>query len=365
MYANRVKRDIARWVEAGLLSSETANQLVRDLESRGGRIGVAQLLLILSAIFLSVAVLLLVSANWEVIPRVVRLGAVVALIWVCHLGGAILIGKGRATLGAAALLLGTATFGGGLSLAGQMYHISGDLVSMFTVWFLVASVTAVLFRSGAVAVAAGLLSVVLCWSIVDVTYDGVSTSALLAPLALAAAMAGLALWTRQEKAAHFSFLILLGWAVWLYSRHDTVGMAISFVVIGFVLFAALSYGGSPLARFGGSLAGAPPLYALLLSAIGLLILHFDVSGGALIAVAVAGLAVSVAALALGGRDHGGVRWLCYGMIAAIIFYLWAETVGSILGTSGFFLAAAVVASALAFAIIRIEKHLAGKRRIST
>ena len=71
--------------------------------------------------------------------------------------------------------------------------------------------------------------------------------------------------------------------------------------------------------------------------------------------------VAVAALALAGRDHGGVRWLSYMIVASIIFYLWVETVGSILGTSGFFLAAALVAAGLAFAVLQIEKRLAGRK----
>ena len=364
MYVRKVKRDIARWVELGLLPATTAEALVFDLDSRGNRLGIAQILLILAAIFLSAALLLLVSANWEAVPRLVRLGVVLALIWLCHLGGALLFRAGRETLGAAALLLGTAAFGGGLALVGQMYHISGDAVSMFAVWFLVTALTSVLFRSGTVAAAAGLLTFVLCWSIVDTADGAISSQALFTPLALAAVMAGLAAWSGQEKAAHFSFLLLLGWAVWLYSQFETPYTAASFVAIGFVLFAVLSFSRSPFARFGEAMAGAPSLYALLLCAIGLLILHIEVQGSGLVLVAVIGLALSVSALALGGRDHGGIRWLCYGMIAAIVFYLWAETIGSILGTSGFFLVAALVAGGLALAVVRVEKLLARKGRTS-
>lgn len=362
MYVRKVKRDIARWVELGLLPVATAEALVRDLDSRGSRLGIAQILLMLAAIFLSAALLLLVSANWEAVPRIVRLGVVVALIWLCHVGGALLLKTGRDMLGAAALLLGTAAFGGGLALVGQMYHISGDAVSMFTVWFMAAALTSVLFRSGAIAVAAGLLTFALCWSIVDTSDGAISGVTLLTPLALAVAMAGLAAWSGQEKAGHFSFLLVLGWAVWLYSQNETPYMAGSFVVIGFLLLVALSFSRSPFARFGEAMAGAPALYALLLSAIGLLILHIETQGSGLVLVAVLGLVLSVAALALGGRDHGGIRWLCYGMIAAIIFYLWAETIGSILGTSGFFLVAALVAGGLALAVVRVEKLLAGKGR---
>lgn len=363
MYIRRVKRDLARWVDAGLLPAETAVVLAHDLDGRGGRFGIAQFLSILAAIFLCVALLLLVSANWELIPRIVRLGTVIVLVWVSHLTGAVLLRSVKSAVGAAALLLGTAAFGGGLALAGQMYHISGDLVTMFAVWFAASVLTAVLFRSGAVTVAVGFLAFGLCWAVFDADDGALSMANILVPPVLAVIMAALARWSGEEKAGHFSFLLLLGWAVWFYSLYDTTEMATLFAVVGFVIFVALAAPASPLAGYGEALAGAPLIYALILSALGLFLLHIELSGGGLVMAAIAGFVVAVVALALGGRDHAGVRWLSYGMIAAIVFYLWSETIGSILGTSGFFLVAALVAGALAFAVVRIERRFAGARRI--
>ena len=80
-----------------------------------------------------------------------------------------------------------------------------------------------LFRSGAVAVAAGLLAFALCWAILDMTDGAVSPQTLLEPLALAAAMAFLAWWSGQEKAGHFSFLLVIGWAVWK-SKQEAPGL---------------------------------------------------------------------------------------------------------------------------------------------
>lgn len=363
MYVKRVKRDLARWVDAGLLPAETAAVLASDLDGRGGRFGIAQFLSILAAIFLCVALLLVVSANWELIPRIIRLGTVIVLVWASHLAGAYFLRAGKSASGAAALLLGTAAFGGGLALAGQMYHISGDMVTMFAVWFAASVLTAVLFRSGAVTVAAGFLAFGLCWAVFDADEGAFSALTMAVPPALAVVMAALARWSGEEKAGHFSFLLLLGWAIWFYSLYDTTAMATAFAVVGFVIFVVLAAPASPLARFGEALAGAPLVYALILSAIGLFLLHVELSGAGLVMAAVAGFAVAVVALALGGRDHAGVRWLSYGIIAAIVFYLWNETIGSILGTSGFFLVAALVAGALAFAVVRIEKRFAGARRM--
>lgn len=362
MHTKKMKQELALWVERGLLTPETAAVLLDDLDQRRHRIGIAQLLTVLAAVFLSVALLLVVSANWEAIPRILRLGALVAAVWVFHLGGAWLAGRDKPVLSAASLLLGTAAFGGGLALSGQMYHISGDLVSMFIVWFAAAALTAALFRSGAVSVAAGLLALCLCGAVLDELGAGFSMAALLHPPVLALVMGGLARWSGQKKVAHFSFLMLLGWAIWLFSLEEGVPMAVLLTVSGLALFAAFSFPASPLQGLGGAVGGAPRLYSLLLCAIGVFFLHVELGGMALIFAAVTGLCIAVAALALGGAEHGGVRWISYAMLAGIIYYVSFETVGTILGTSGFFLLAALVAAGLAFAVMRLEKRLARGRR---
>jgi uncharacterized membrane protein len=67
------------------------------------------------------------------------------------------------------------------------------------------------------------------------------------------------------------------------------------------------------------------------------------------------LALSVGALLLKGRDHGGVRALAYTAFGAEILYLASETIGSLLGTSAFFLLSGIIVMVIAWLMIRIEK----------
>lgn len=361
MYGQRLRREIDRWVLAGLLPAETAALLLKDIETRGSRFGVSQVLLVLAGVFLSVALLLLIAANWEFIPRIVRLCAVIALIWVLHLGGGFLKTRGKSALAAASLLMGTAAFGGGLSLAGQMYHISGDFFSMFAVWLAATVLTAAVFRSGAVTVAAGLLAFALCWAAADTYGEGLNAPNLLLAPALAVVIGVLAFWTGEEKASHFSFLLVTAWTCWLYSCAEGVTSASIMTVAGFAVFVVMSLRASLVGRFSLVLAGAVPFYALLVANIGLFLLHVETKGAVLAMSSAAGLAAGVVALALGGRENAGVRWQSYIAIASIILFLSSETIGSIIGTSGFFLVAGLVACLLAFIVLRVERRMSGSR----
>ena len=365
MYRQKVKRELAGWVERDLLPAEIAERLLRDLDSRRDGFSIGQVLLMLAAAFMAAALLLFVSSNWDVIPRIVRLGGVILLIWIFHLGGARFYQRGMPVLGAALLLLGTAAFGGGLSLAGQMYHIAGDMTQMLAVWLGAAVLTAVLFRSSAVAVAAGLIAYGLCWSLLDASNGDFTAINLVVPPLLSTLILVLSRWVQDAKIAQFSFLMLLCWAFWLYTLDENVILGVVYAGLGFALLAAVSLSASPVATLAGRMGGVPAFYALLLAGLGVLILLIEYHKGmALMMAAIAGLLIAVGALALAGRDHGGVRWLAYGMIAAIVFDVWVTTIGSILGTSGFFLMASLVAAVLAFLVSRLEKRFAAKRALA-
>ena len=69
------------------------------------------------------------------------------------------------------------------------------------------------------------------------------------------------------------------------------------------------------------------------------------------------MAASVGAIMLAGRDNGAVRYLAYIAFALEILYLAAETVGSILGTSGLFLVSGLVVALAAWVVIALERRM--------
>ena len=68
------------------------------------------------------------------------------------------------------------------------------------------------------------------------------------------------------------------------------------------------------------------------------------------------LVSAIAGIALSGRDNGAVRYLGYATFAVETLYLASETIGSIIGTSGFFLVAGLVVAMIAWAVIALERR---------
>ena len=62
-------------------------------------------------------------------------------------------------------------------------------------------------------------------------------------------------------------------------------------------------------------------------------------------------------IVLSGKENGAVRYLGYAIFAAETLYLASETIGSIIGTSGFFLISGLVVALIAWAVITLERRL--------
>ena len=129
-----VRKHIERWVQKGLIDDRTRRALVDEMESQGGGFGLGGVLAVLGALLLGAAIITLIAANWDAIPRIGRVGLVLALIWIGYLGGAWRQSKGDGIFSQVFYLVAGAAFGGGIALVGQMYHLSGDTSDAALVW---------------------------------------------------------------------------------------------------------------------------------------------------------------------------------------------------------------------------------------
>src|SRR5690606_19500767 len=87
-YLSKLSKDIARWRAEGLIDEATAAALLRDVQSRPGGVRFGSVLAILAAVLVGAALLLLIAANWEAFPRLLRVALIVAGILAGYLGGA-------------------------------------------------------------------------------------------------------------------------------------------------------------------------------------------------------------------------------------------------------------------------------------
>ncbi len=362
MYRGRLERDLSLWVEKGLLEAKAAEALLAEYDARPASFSLGRVLMGLAAVLLGAALLLLVASNWEYIPRLVRVGLMLALIWAVHIGAALLLLRGALATAGGLLVIGALSFGGAISLVGQMYHLSGDEQAVMYLWFAVATVSAILFRSAAVTVVAGFLS----WVSFAVYLENFDTRWFgfgpYVPLVMAAVVIGLVRFTGAERARHLAYLLVVGWLAWLYVVVDEISVAIAFAALGMLAFLLTALPVRPISALVGTAGAAPAFHSFLVAIMGLLLLHTELDEGApMVVIGLLTLAAAVAAIVLHGRDNGAVRYLAYGAFAAEMLYLASVTVGTILGTSSLFLFSGLVVAAVAWVVIRLEKRFAAGR----
>ena len=152
-YRKRLDADLIRWVGEGLLTVESAGAIRRSVAAEGG-FKLPGLLGLFGGLLIASSVAAFVAANWEAIPRLMKLATILlALI------GALGIAARLDSRGARAAADGAATcavliFGAGIALIGQMYHLPADWPAGALLVSLGALVVGALLRSdGALAIA--------------------------------------------------------------------------------------------------------------------------------------------------------------------------------------------------------------------
>jgi len=206
-YRLRLDADLLRWQAEGTISAAAGEAIRRSLGPTPVTVGVATVVGIAGGLLIAAAFLAFVAANWSAIPRVARLGMLLAGIAGAHGFGAWFARRERPHLADAAVAVGAIVFGASIALVGQMYHLAGDFAAAMLFWSLGALAAAVLTGSrGALAVA---LAVGCIWSGTRaLEFDDAPHLPFVAVWLVAAA---LALSWKSAPARHLVALAALAW----------------------------------------------------------------------------------------------------------------------------------------------------------
>ena len=128
-YRKRLGGDMPKWLDAGWVTPDGATAILANAGPDDGRrtaLSLATVLGTLGALLLGLAVIAYVGAQWEAVPRVARLAAVLAALLVAYVGAFEFDRRGHRVFAEAALLTAGLVFAGAIALVGQAYHLSGD-----------------------------------------------------------------------------------------------------------------------------------------------------------------------------------------------------------------------------------------------
>ncbi|RCS24111.1 DUF2157 domain-containing protein [Phyllobacterium salinisoli] len=353
-----VRAYIARWQKNGLIDEETAEALLSDVRSQGRRFGLGNTLAVLGAVLLGVAIITLIAANWEAMPRLLRVFMIFAVIWTGYLGGAWRQSRGDTVFSPVLYIIAAIAFGAGIALIGQMYHLSGDAALAALVWTVGVMVAALLLKSRALAITGMAIACFYLFSFLSDGFYPDRQYLWVAPV-LAALGAGLAWYTKSRATADLVALFLL--AFFLISYFDLNSLTVLWLTgaIGLALFLLDGFRPDLSDRI-GSFGPALAAYGLAATLLALSVMQFedivrDASGRVMFGILILGL--SIGALALSGRRNRSVRWIAYVAFSLEVLYLAFVTVGTLVGTSGFFLTAGILLLLLAAFVARMERRL--------
>ncbi|HEV7337898.1 MAG TPA: DUF2157 domain-containing protein [Bosea sp. (in: a-proteobacteria)] len=153
-YRKRLDADLIRWVGEGLVSAESAATIRRSLAQEGGGFRLPALLGLFGGLLIAASVSAFVAANWEEMPRLVKLGLILFGLAGSFAVAARLESRGSTGGADAAATCGTLIFAAGVALVGQMYHLPTDWPGGALLIAIGALVAAFLLRSnGALVIA--------------------------------------------------------------------------------------------------------------------------------------------------------------------------------------------------------------------
>ncbi len=358
-YLDTVKRDIGRWREAGLIDARTADALLADAEQHHRRsFSFGSVLAILAASLVAAALVLFVAANWEAFPRLARVAMVFAVILAGYVGGAWLKKNDHGAFAEAAWLIAATAFGGGIALIGQMYHLSGDEVDAIHVWAIGTAFAALALRSGPLTVGAVLLAG--AWMVAVFVDGGPGRDVPLIYLLYAAILWAIAIWTASISARHLILLSLMLFAVLAYAEKEPLWVPLLLATVSAAVFAFAVFARQLADRLTG-LGGGLAIQGLVGFIAGMSVIQVELyEGPYFLLIAIIVFAGIVAALLAAGRDNRALRWIAYAGFIFEIGFVYSMLIGTMLGTSGFFLAAGILLAVLAWLISRVERRMAGR-----
>lgn len=357
---NHLLKEIERWQAQGWITQEGADRIRFDLVASRSGLGLAQVLATLAAVLIGFAAMSFVAANWHEMSKLARLAVIFAGLWSSLAVAGVLLQAGRGGFAHASLLAAVAIYGAGIMLIAQTYQMDGHPPNAVWLWGLGALAAGLLTRSNPVLAVSLVVFVVWHWMEQFDSWKDVHWAFLPAWAGVAAGFA----MTRWRPGLHLLSLALMSWVIeygYIFDAEAVQGhLIVTLVGLGLVAISILA--GPSIDRW-RRVSGTIMLYGFAMAFAGVLALQFivDRHGDHTLLYGAVVLSAIVAALAWSWRtDNKAALWTAYAAFSIEIFSLYVKKIGTLLGTSAFFLVAGLFVAALAYAAFRLHQATSGR-----
>lgn len=134
-----------KWIDKGIINEQQLTDILDLYPEKQRAIGIFPLL---ASILVGLGILSFIASNWDVLPHLMRLLLILVIMSGFYISGYRLLARpGSETVGIALIGIGLFSFGGGIFLTGQMFHLVSYHVGSFIIWGLVGLGLTLLLRS--------------------------------------------------------------------------------------------------------------------------------------------------------------------------------------------------------------------------
>lgn len=313
-----IEEEGQRWVEMGIITGEQKEKIAALYPYKKS---VGERLPVFAAILVGAGILTFIASNWGIIPPLLRLCIIFVALGGFYVAGYRAEQSGSRSLGTALLSLGVVTFGAGIFLTGQMFHLVAYDARAFIIWSLPAVALALLYRShllsflGILILNAGQL------------YSAISFQQFswLLLLILAVGVGSYALQSRERAIVMvWTPSVLLHALLYLIAAEHAIGWLL---LVSAVLYAALDFLPDRRMRIAGQLGTLTSAFFLAVFFIFFLgeMQHEPVPPVALFLL----LFIGAAGLSLLGKRRHGEKISLYEWVIFLPFFYWPE-IGDVL-----------------------------------
>lgn len=210
-WVKRLRTEVSGWKEEGLISSGQAEEILlrykSSEEEHGGRL--VTVLAVIGALLLGTGVILFFAANWQAIPKWVKVSVIMGSIITAYgVGYYLSFEKGSyPRVGRSLLFLGSILYGAGIWLVAQIFHISSHFPNGFLFWAL--GIIPIIVVCGSLSILLEASILIIIWTFMEQS-GFLNTNWLFLPLGSAVLYLGYRL-----KSPLAVGLTLPGFAVWL------------------------------------------------------------------------------------------------------------------------------------------------------
>ena len=237
-HKNFLADELAKWREDGLISDEAARKIAAryDIDLSGANERRSFILKLVAYLFLALSLFTLVGANWEELPRALRLIILLGILAAVNFSGVLAQKNGKETQATTLFFLGNFCYGAAIVLVAQIYHLGEHMPNGVLLWAVGALALALATRKSIITLQALILGLV--WFLMEFEFSGVSHGFLLFIVASAAV-----LWRDDSRlltgalfASVFAYIV----SFVLYERYFMTDLRVDDAFYG-VHFFALSY----------------------------------------------------------------------------------------------------------------------------